>query len=109
VIVCVPAPAVGVYVTVQFEVVVAPTCASVHDGLGEKPPIPLVENMTVPAGNDGPGAGSLSETTTVHVVDWPIATIAGKQPVTDVEVDRSVTVNPTPIVSLLAACTESPA
>jgi hypothetical protein len=106
-IVCVPVPAVGVYVTVQLEVVVAPTCANVH-GLPPKLPLPLLENITVPAGTDFVGE-SVSETTTVHVVDWPIGTVAGEHPVTDVEVDRSVTVNPTPVVSLLAACTESPA
>jgi hypothetical protein len=90
---------------VQLDVVVTPTCASVH-GLPEKPPAPVLAKLTVPAGAV-PVAESVSETSTVQVVDWLIATAAGAQPVTDVEVERVATVTPTPVVSLLGACTES--
>jgi len=67
---------------------------------------PLLAKLTDPAGADAVPE-SVSETSTVHVVDWLIATDAGEQPVTDVEVERVVTVTPTPVVSLLAACTKS--
>ena len=69
----------------QLDVVVNPTCASVH-GLPEKPPVPLLAKLAVPAGADAVPE-SVSETSTVHVVDWLIATDAGEQPVTDVEVE----------------------
>ena len=65
-IVCVPAPAVGVYVTEHVEVVVLdPCCASVH-GLPEKPPVPLVVKLTVPCGNDVV-PDPVSTTVAVHV------------------------------------------
>jgi hypothetical protein len=63
--VCVPGPPVGVYVTVQVEVVVP--AVNVH-GLPEKPPVALVEKLAVPAGADFVPE-SVSETTTVHVAD----------------------------------------
>jgi len=48
-IVCVPAPADGVYVTVQFDVVEPGLSVQ---GLPEKPPVPELEKLTVPAGAD---------------------------------------------------------
>jgi hypothetical protein len=64
-IVCVPAPAVGVYVTVQVEVVVPGVNAQ---GLPVKFPVPFVEKVAVPAGADFVPE-SVSDTRTVHVVD----------------------------------------
>ena len=103
--VCVPVPAEGVYVTEQEDVVVAPTCASVHD-------VPGLENvpdaagaalkLTVPEGNDAVPT-SVSDTVAVQLVPWPNATLVGAQ-VTEVDVDRSVAVTSNPSGSLLAAC-----
>jgi hypothetical protein len=92
-----------VYVTTQVDVVVPGV--RVH-GLPEKPPVaePL-EKMTVPPGADGVPE-SVSDTTTVQVVDWWIATGLGEQRVTCVEVERATT-SPKPAPLLLPAWTES--
>ena len=83
--------AVGIYVTAQLEVVVAPTCTSVH-GFPENPPVPLLTNVTDPSGAEPPALES--ETVTVHVVDLSIATVAGAQPVTVVVVAFRATADP---------------
>ena len=96
-IVCVPALAVGVYVTVQVEVV--DPGVNVH-GLPVKVPLPLVVKLAVPAGADFVPK-PVSETRTVQVV-LPFTGIDdGEQPVTCVEVERAVTVNAKPVASLL--------
>jgi hypothetical protein len=71
-------------------VVVAPTCASVQ-GLPEKLPAPLLANVTDPSGAE---PAFESETVTVQVVDWLIATVAGAQPVTVVVVAFTATADP---------------
>ena len=89
VIVCVPSPADGVYVTVQVDDV-APG-VSVHEAPGlVNPPVPLDTKLTEPVGPDFVPA-LVSETVAVHVVGWLSATVLGKQSI-DVEVDRFVTV-----------------
>jgi hypothetical protein len=89
---------------VQVEVVVPGV--SEH-GLPVKLPLAdPFEKLTVPPGADFVPE-PVSDTTTVQVVDWLIATVAGEQPVTEVDVPRLVTVNPEPVASLLPACTES--
>ena len=88
----------------QLEVVVEPTCASVH-GLPEKPPAPVVANITVPAGAEPPAPES--ETVTVQVVALLTASDPGEQPVTVVAVERSVSVRPVPTESELLAWVES--
>ena len=92
-----PLKADGEKVTVQLEVVVEPTWLSVH-GLPPKVPAPVLEKFTVPWGQDFVPE-SVSETTTVQVVVWLIATDAGLHPVTWVEVVRLVTPRATPVVS----------
>ena len=84
----------------QLEVVVEPTCASVH-GLPGNPPAPVVANITVPDGAEPPGFESA--TSTVQVVEPLTATDAGEQFVTVVAVERSVTVRPVPTESELFA------
>ena len=84
----------------QLEVVVEPTCASVH-GLPEKPPPPVVANITVPAGAELPVPES--ETVTVQVVELLTARVVGAQPVTVVVVERRVTVTWVPTESELFA------
>jgi hypothetical protein len=109
VIVCVPVLADGMYVTEQDDVVVAPTCASVHDVPGlENVPDAAGEalKLTLPVGKDFVPT-SLSATVAVHVVPWPKATLAGVQ-VTVVAVARSVAVTANPSGSLLAACGLAP-
>ena len=91
----------GAKSTVQLEVLVEPTWVSVH-GFPVKLPAPVLEKVTVPCGHDFVPA-SESETTTVQVVVWSIATELGEQPVTLVEVDRFVTVNVFPVASALLA------
>jgi hypothetical protein len=51
--------------------------------------VPELVKLAVPAGADAVPA-SVSVTTTVQVVAWFNATVAGEQPVTRVEVCRSV-------------------
>ena len=84
----------------QLEVVVEPTCASVH-GLPVNPAAPLVANITVPDGAE-PFAFE-SATVTVQVVALLTASDAGEQPVTVVAVERNVTVRPVPTESELFA------
>ena len=106
---CVPVLAEGVYVTEQEDVVVAPTCASVHDVPGlENVPDAAGEalKLTVPVGNDAVPT-SVSETVAVQLVPWPNATLTGVH-VTLVDVDRSVAVASKPSGSLLAACGVAP-
>ena len=89
--------------TEQEEVVVAPTCASVHvvPGLENAPEAAgAAPNVTEPVGNDFVPA-SVSETVAVHVEPCPKATEDGEQS-TSVDVDRSVTVSAKPSVSALA-------
>ena len=88
----------------QLDVVVEPTCASVH-GLPVNPPAPLVANITVPEGAEPPGFESA--TVTVQVVALLTASDAGEQPVTVVVVERRVTVTPVPTESELLAWIES--
>jgi hypothetical protein len=64
------------------------------------------EKLTVPPGADFVPE-PVSDTTTVQVMDWLIATVAGEQPVTEVEVDRAATPTLVPVASLLPPCTES--
>ena len=72
----------------QLEVVPVPTWASVQVAPGLlNEPAPSEANVTVPCGHDFVGA-SVSETTTVQVEAWLIATEPGEQPVTLVDVDR---------------------
>jgi hypothetical protein len=109
-IVWVPVPAVGVYVSWQVEVVVLdPCCAKVQVPLllndPVLPPGPLRLKLTVPCGNEVVPE-SLSTTVAVHVVAWFNATDVGKHE-TDVVVERVVTVTGDPVPSLLPACTES--
>ena len=71
-----------------------------------KPPLAeLLEKVTLPPGADFVPL-SVSETVAVQVEPWLIATEAGTQ-VTEVEVDRFVTVNANPVESELSACTAS--
>ena len=85
----------------QDDVVVEGTCASVQ-GLPVNAPEPLLENVTVPCGNDLVPE-SVSDTTTVHVVDPFTGTDDGEQPVTTVDVDRACTVNPKGVALLSLA------
>jgi hypothetical protein len=87
------------------DVVVVPTWANVHE-LPEKLPVPVLENVTVPGGNDF-GPVSVSDTVVVHVVVWLTTTDAGEQ-VTFVEVDRFAPVTVEPVASELVACSELP-
>ena len=90
---CGPAFAEGVYITLQEEVVVTPTCVSeqvVELNVPEAAGVAL--RVTVPVGNDFVPE-SVSATTVVQVDAWPNATDAGLQ-VTVVEVERLVTVRP---------------
>ena len=100
-----PLKAVGVNVTVQLDVVVDPTWLRVQ-GLPPKVPAPVLEKFTVPWGQDFVPE-SVSETTTVQVVVWLIATDAGLHPVTVVEVVRFVTPSENPVASEDAAWTPS--
>jgi hypothetical protein len=93
-------------VTLQVEVVVPGVRVQ-----GFPVKLPLAEpfeNVTVPPGADLVPK-SESETVTEQVVDWLMATLAGEQPVTDVVVERVVTVTPEPVVSALSAWTASSA
>ena len=88
---CGPAFAEGVYVTLQDEVVVTPTCARVQVvELNVPEAAGAALRVTVPVGNDFVPE-SVSATTVVQVEAWPNATEAGLQ-VTVVEVERLVTV-----------------
>ena len=71
-------------------------------GLPVKPPlIELLEKVTLPAGADFVPL-SVSDTVAVQVEPWLIATDDGTQ-VTEVEVDRFVTVSANPVASELLA------
>jgi hypothetical protein len=88
VIVWVPVPLAGVYVTEQVDVVVLPTCCNVQ-GL-VKVPVPLLPKRTVPLGKVLVGL-SVSLTVAVQVVGLPRGTEAGAQ-LSDVDVVRRFTV-----------------
>jgi hypothetical protein len=103
-IVCVPAPPVGVYVTEQLEV-------DAVIGASEQLPalkVPLegpLPNVAVPCGADLVGE-SVSVTVAVQVVELSIGLLIGVHEV-EVDVVRSVTVNADPPASALSACTKS--
>src|SRR5919201_1701658 len=85
---CVPAPAVGVYVTEQVELVVPGD--SVH-GLPLTVPVPEEAKATVPDGADFVPDDSVSDTVAVQVVEAANGSELGAQ-LTLVEVCRFVTV-----------------
>jgi hypothetical protein len=71
---------------------------------GVKLPAPELEKLTVPVGVEAVPV-AVSETVAVQVEDWPTA--FGVWQLTDVDVERAVTVNAKPVASELAPCTES--
>ncbi len=99
---CVPAPAVGEYVTEQLDVVLLPTWASVQLADGVKLPdeAPLLK-LAVPCGHEAVPE-SESDTVAVQVVDPLIGLLDGAHDVA-VDVVRSVTVNANPVASVLSA------
>jgi hypothetical protein len=105
-IVCVPAPAVGVYVTEQLEVEAVSGASEQLPALNAPEEAPLLK-LAVPCGDDFVPE-SMSVTVAVQVVEVLIGVVAGAHEV-DVDVVRNVTVTTNPVASVLSACTESPA
>ena len=83
-----------------MDVLVVPTWVNVHELL-EKLPLPVLENVTVPGGNDFDPV-AVSDTVAVHVVVWLTTTEVGEH-VTFVVVDRLTPVTVEPVASELVA------